>query len=197
MKEFILDALKAKTTPDFKLEHIFKAGKIDIACQFVISSLWIAKDVRRDVIVHLCFSGPSLPPKTISFYGKDIQGLLPTEQSIAQAIKNALTAGIKLNLEEEKQVSPGVIVAKRSVEKVMRNQKNLFYLHQNGTPIDGSKIPQNSGFVIGDYIGVPKNTEKLLKRIGAKSISLGPKMIFAAHCPTIINNELDKNESNN
>ena len=192
-----MDVLKARTSPDFKLSEIHEAGAIDNACQFVISSLWVAGDIRRDVVVHLCFSGPKSPPKTITFIGKYLKGLEPTEKSIAEAIKTALKVGLHLKLGEEKQVSAGIKISKQSVEKVVRSQKNLFYMHKKGELISNIKISNNSAFLIGDYIGVPKKTEKFLDRLGAKRISLGPKMIFAAHCPTIINNELDKQYENN
>ena len=39
---------------------------------------------------------------------------------------------------------------------------------------------------------MPKKTEKLLERIGAKKIKLGPKMLFASHCIVIVHNELDR-----
>jgi tRNA (pseudouridine54-N1)-methyltransferase len=189
--EFIMDALKARTNPNFRLTKLINV-KIDHACQFVLSSLWISKNVRRDVIVHLCFSGPSSPPKTISFYGGKIKGLRPTEQDIAKAIRKALEIGLELKLGEEKQASDGIIISKQSIERLVKSKKNIYYLNKKGEDIRKIKLLKNRVFVIGDYIGVPRNTERLLKNIGAKKLSLGPQMIFAAHCPIIINNELDR-----
>jgi len=45
---------------------------------------------------------------------------------------------------------------------------------------------------LGDFIGIPKNTEKLLKRLDAEKIKLGPVMLMASQCPILVHNELDR-----
>jgi len=69
MREFILLALKAKTSADFSLDNLVKAGRMDLVCRFVSNALFIANDLRRDTIVHVCMNGANDPPKIISFYG--------------------------------------------------------------------------------------------------------------------------------
>ena len=54
------------------------------------------------------------------------------------------------------------------------------------------KFNKDPTFIFGDYIGMPRKTEKLLERLGAKKVSLGPQMLFASNCITIVHNELDR-----
>ena len=39
---------------------------------------------------------------------------------------------------------------------------------------------------------VRKKTDKFLLRLGAEPISVGPKMLFASQCITLVHNELDR-----
>jgi len=195
MKEFILLALKAKTSPDFSLSKLPDAGRMDLVCRVISNTLWISNDLRRDTIIRVALSGPNSPPKTISFDGKNLIGLEPDERTIAQQIKLALKTGMDLKLKEEKEVSPGLIVSKKSVETLIKEtakDKQLVYLHKDGEDVRDFDFKRDIAFVLGDYIGLPKKTEKLLLGLGAKKVKLGPKMIFASHCPIIVHNELDR-----
>ena len=68
----------------------------------------------------------------------------------------------------------------------------MVYLSPKGKDIREFNFKEDTTFILGDYIGVPKNTQKLIKRLGAEQISLGPKMLFTSHCSVIIHNELDR-----
>ena len=194
MREFILLSLKGKTSPDFKLDKLPEAGRLDLVCRMVSNALWISNDLRRDTIVHVALSGPNSPPKIISFYGETLRGLEPDERSIAKAIKQALQEGLKLELNEEKEVQPGIKVSKKAFETLIKEKANkqLIYLHPEGADIRDFKFQKDMIFVLGDMIGLPRKTEKLLDRLGAKRVTLGPTMLFASHCSVIVHNELDR-----
>lgn len=195
MREFILLALKAKTSPEFSLENLPEAGRMDLVCRVVSNSLWISNDIRRDSAVHIAMSGPKAPPKIISFYGKSLKGLEPDERTIAKSIKLALKEGLKLKLNEEKGVSPGIKVSKKAFETLVKEKagtNRLIYLHPKGEDLRNFDFKENMVFVFGDHLGLPRKTEKLLDRLGAQKIKLGPKMLFASHCSVIVHNELDR-----
>ena len=192
MREFILLALKAKTSDNFSLDNLVKAGRMDLVCRFVSNTLFIANDLRRDTIVHVCMNGANDPPKIISFYGETLRGIEPDEKSIAIAIKLVLKEKLKLN--EEKLFPNGIKIQKKAFESLVKEKFNnqLIYLHPKGEDIRNFKFSDNVVFVLGDHIGLPKKTENLLDRLNAKKINLGPKMLFASHCSIIVHNELDR-----
>ncbi|MEK6816242.1 MAG: tRNA (pseudouridine(54)-N(1))-methyltransferase TrmY [Nanoarchaeota archaeon] len=195
MREFILRALKGKTTPDFSLDDLPNAGRMDLVCRCVSNALWISNDLRRDTIIHVAMDGPSLPPKIVSFNGLDLKGVRFDERDIAKHIQEALKRGKPLEINEEADVSPGIKVAKKSFEALVKEKSKtsqLFYLHKKGGDIREAELKGDVTFVFGDYIGMPRNTESLLDRLGAKKLTLGPVMLFASHCIIVAHNELDR-----
>lgn len=196
MREFILLALKATTNPDFNLLELPKAGRLDLVCRTISNTLFVSNDLRRDTAIHVCLNGPTNPPKTISFYGSDLKGVEPDEISIAKVIKKALLLGKNLNLNENKEVQQGVIASKKAFETLVKEKKNkqLIYLHKKGQDIREFEFENDLVFILGDFIGLPKKTERLLDRLNAKKIKVGPKMLFVSHCSIIVHNELDRRE---
>jgi tRNA (pseudouridine54-N1)-methyltransferase len=195
MREFILLALNCRTSPDFSLDNLVKAGRLDLVCRTISNVLFLSNSIRRDSVIHVVMNGPKFPPKIISFYGESLRGLEPDERSIAGAIKLALKAGLNLCLGEIKNVSWGINIAKISFEKFVKEKsehRQLIYLHKEGSDLREFKFEDDLLFVLGDYVGLPRKTEKLLDRFGAKRISLGPKMLFASHCSILVHNELDR-----
>ncbi|MEM5805493.1 MAG: hypothetical protein QW156_03190 [Candidatus Aenigmatarchaeota archaeon] len=51
---------------------------------------------------------------------------------------------------------------------------------------------ENVCFILGDHLGLNRNEEKFLKRVGVKKISLGKIEYLASHCITIVHYELDR-----
>lgn len=194
MKEFILLSLKARTDPDFSLDDLPGAGRMDLICRTISNTLWISNELRRDSVIHVSMNGPRASPKIISFDGKTLKGLDPDERSIAKAIKLALKEGLNLKLNEEKEVSGGIKISKKAFETLIKEKSGnqLVYLHPKGEDLREFRFNKDLIFILGDNIGLPRKTEKLLDRLGAKKIKLGPKMIFASHCPVIVHNELDR-----
>ncbi len=193
MRTFILRALKANTDGNFSLDKLKESGRLDLVCRFISNCLFISNSVRRDTIVKVCLDGSSLPPRAIIFSGEKLKGMEPDERNIAEHIKIALKKAKNLKLNESIDLNKGIKVEKKSFEVLIKEADNLIYLHKKGLDIRNFKLKNNSTFVFGDYIGLPRKTEKLLERLNAKKISLGPVMLFASHCPIIIHNELDRN----
>lgn len=199
MREFILLALKAKTSPDFDINNLAGEGRLDLVCRTVSNALFLANDLRKDVIVHVALTGPKHPPKLVSFYGERLAEVAPDERAIALIIRKALASGLGLSLNEEKEVTPGVRVAKKAFETLVKEKSKtsqLLYLNMKGEDVRIFKFRKDTVFVLGDVTGLPRKTEKLLDRLGADKIKLGPKVLFASHCPVLVHNELDRREMN-
>ncbi len=198
MREFILLALKARTTPDFELNELAEAGRMNTVCRTILNTLCLSNDLRRDTIIHVALSGPRSPPKIITFEGKTLKGIqIDDDQDIGRTIKSALKKGLNLKLNEEVEVSPGVKVSKKAFETLVKEKSKthqLIYLHQKGEDIRDFKFKENVLFALGDFIGLPRKTEKFLDNLSADRIKLGPKILFASHCPIIVHNELDRKE---
>ena len=194
MREFLLRALKARTDGNFSLDDLPDAGRLDLVARCISSALWLAKGLREDTIIHVNLEGPKYPPKIISFYGSKLKGFYFDEKGIAKFIKHALEKGINLKLNEELEVYPGIIVAKKSFEQLIKEKQDyqIIYLHKKGKDIKEFEFKDNILIVFGDYIGMPWKTEIFLQRHNAERVSLGKIEYHASQCITIANNELDR-----
>ena len=96
----------------------------------------------------------------------------------------------------KREASEGLSIEKKSFEALVKEKlkegKQVVYLHQEGKDIREAVLKEDIVVVFGDYIGMPRATEGLLDRLGAERVSLGPKMLFAAHCIIVVHNELDR-----
>ncbi|MGC8812614.1 MAG: tRNA (pseudouridine(54)-N(1))-methyltransferase TrmY [Candidatus Aenigmatarchaeota archaeon] len=196
MREFILRASKAVTHPYFNLNDLpSSAGRMDLVCRCISSALWVSNDLRRDTKIFVILEGPPNPPRTIVFDGNSLKGVNPDERNIASHIKKALEVGLNLGLEQEINVSPGIKVAKKSFESLIKEKSKetqLLYLHPEGKDIREIEIKENVAFILGDHIGIARKTEKLIERLNIEKVSLGSKIYLASHAIVIANYELDR-----
>ena len=64
-------------------------------------------------------------------------------------------------------------------------------MDKKGAGIRQLAFTKNPCFLLTDHIPMPKKSFSSLKRLGARKISLGPKMLFASQCIVLIHNQLD------
>jgi len=190
MREFVYYSAIARTSGNFQVEDLRKAGRMDIVCNVLISALFLSHKLREDFRLHLIFTGPPDPPKHLIFeYDPDIP---ISKKDIAGLIKKML---YKCNKKGKiTRVFPGCFIEKKSFQEVLKEleqqDKKIFILDKRGEDIRKieTKELQKAVFVIGDHEGLPK---KEIKRFKNK-ISIGNEVYFASQTIIIINNELDR-----
>ena len=191
MKHFVYFSAKARTSGNFDVNNLMKAGRMDIAIHSLISALFLSKNKRQDVKMHLVFYGAPNPPKHIEI--EINPGLDISKKDIAGLIKRIL---YKYKEGKKAEVFPGCFVEKKSflnvVEELAKDNK-IFLLDKKGEDIRKAKISKNCVFILGDQEGLPKKELKRLKKM-ATPITAGPKVYFASQVVTIVNNELDRRE---
>ena len=195
MREFVLLASKARTSPDFNLNNLPEAGRLDLVCRTISNSLFISNHMRQDTIIHIVLNGPKYPPKIISFNGDCLKNFEPDERAIASFINLALKKGTNLGLNKEIDVSPGIKISKKAFENLIKEKSEtsqLIYLHPKGEDLRKFSFKEDICFIFGDYLGIPKKTERFLDRFNAKKIKLSPITLFTSHCPILVHNELDR-----
>lgn len=140
--------------------------------------------------------GPPRPPLMLTFDASSLAGMDYHEAAIAATIQRVLKATKNLLPEEIANPQPGIYVQKKSFEALVREcceeGKQVFYLDPEGVDARDVKYKENVVVIFGDYIGMPSKSEKLLARLGAKEMTLGPVTLFASQCVTIVNNEMDR-----
>ncbi len=202
MREFIYYSGKARTTGNFDVHDLMKAGRMDIACHVVVGTFFLSHRIREDAKLHLVFYGMPDPPKHIEMQP---QRALPSdkEEGAKIDISKKDVAGLirrilfKYKPGQKTEAFPGFHVEKKSllkvVEELMNEGKTIYVLDKDGEDIRKAKIDRDCVFVLGDHEGLPIKELKRLKKM-AVSISIGDKMYFASQVVAIVNNELDRRE---
>ncbi len=181
-REFILFSRIGQTDSNFHSLH--DAGRLDIVHECIVSSLFLSHGLRRDVIFHAVLNGPPSPPVHIQINGStlyDVRTDMDTWQGI---LKKTLQGKPHPGITKDKTSFEALLKAKAQTQKV-------YVLEEDGKDINQIELSENSLFVLGDHVGLPKKVELFAQRFGEK-ISLGKTPFLAASCVTIINYTLDK-----
>jgi len=184
VREFILFSRIGQTDSNFNSLH--DAGRLDIMHECIVSSLFLSHSLRRDVIFHAVLNGPPNPPVHIKIDGQtlyDVRTDMETWQSI---IKKTLAG----------KEHPGISKDKTSFEALLKSKaetgnRGIYVLEERGKDLTDIEFGENSVFVLGDHVGMPKKAETFALRFGEK-ISLGKTPYLATSCITVINYTLDQ-----
>jgi tRNA (pseudouridine54-N1)-methyltransferase len=181
-REFILFSRIGQTDSNFHSLH--DAGRLDIVHECIVSSLFLSHGLRRDVTFHALLNGPPNPPVHIQIDGSALYDVR-TDMATWQVI-------LKKTLQGKQH--PGVSKDKTSFEALLKAKgqtQKIYVLEEDGKEINQVALAENSLFILGDHVGLPKKAEAFALRFGEK-ISLGKTPYLAASCITIINYTLDK-----
>lgn len=180
--DFILFSRLGRT--DSQFDSLHDAGRLDIVHECIVSSLFLSHGLRRDVTFHAVLNGPPNPPLHIKIDGSTLFDVR-TDIETWQTILRKVIAG---------KPHPGIFAKKAGFEALVRakaQRSKIYVLEEDGAEISQLQIPENSVFILGDHVGLPKKAEAFALRFGEK-ISLGKQPYLAASCITIINYIIDR-----
>ena len=181
-REFILFSRIGQTDSNFRSLH--DAGRLDIVHECIVGSLFLSHGLRRDVTFHAILNGPPNPPVHIQIDGSTLYDVR-TDMDTWQAILKKTLQG---------KPHPGITKDKTSFEALVKARaqtRKIYVLEEDGKDISSVELEENSLFILGDHVGLPKKAEVFAQRYGEK-ISLGKQPYLAASCITIINYTLDQ-----
>jgi len=160
-----------------------------------MNTIFVAQSHREDVIVHLVLESTRDYSRTITFDTRELRHIGGFhEQALLARIAAALDASVGMTKEASRAVESGIQVRTLSFEKLVQELAptwQLVVMDRKGTPIRDQQFSGNPCFILTDHIPMPKKSLSGLVRLGAQKISLGPRMLFASQCITLIHNELD------
>ncbi len=200
VREFVYYSASGVTAGNLIKDDLMKVGRIDIACQFIIQSLFISRAMRDDVKVHLILMGPPDSPKHLEIFpGKNLDGVEGkidiSKKDVAGLIRRML---YKYKKDVKVEVGAGYSVEKKGFVKLMeefnRDGKEIFILDKRGEDIRDVKFENDVVFVVGDHDGIPKNEMKWVKHVPMRKVRVSPKMLFASQVVTLVHNEIDRKE---
>jgi tRNA (pseudouridine54-N1)-methyltransferase len=180
-RQFILFSRLGKT--DAQFQNLHDAGRLDIAYECIVASLFLSHGIRRDVTFHAVLNGPPTPPLHVKIDGGKLYDVRTDVETWKQILRKVIAG----------KSHPGVTVDKASFEALLKSEAQtcqVYVLEEGGKKVAEMELADNAVFVLGDHVGLPRNVERFALRFGEK-ISLGKQPYLAASCITIINYLLD------
>ncbi|MEM3726434.1 MAG: tRNA (pseudouridine(54)-N(1))-methyltransferase TrmY [Candidatus Bathyarchaeia archaeon] len=184
MREFILYSRIGRT--DARWASLHDAGRLDIVYECIVASLFLSHGIRRDVVFHAILSGPPNPPLHLKVDGASLHDVRTDQETWRRLLKKVLSG----------RTHPGVSVERLSFEALLREKAEVekarvYVLEEGGRDVSEIGFTDNTVFVLGDHVGLPKKVEGYALRYGEK-VSLGKTLYLAASCITVLNYIMDR-----
>ena len=196
MPEFVVRCRKTSTDPDKLLDWIGAGAHAEYLPHMIVSALFLSKAHRPDVKLSLIFEETKDYSRRLVLDGRSLGSIGGhDEKSLLQFLANSLKEAGSLHKETSVTTAAGVIIETISFEHLVKREverSQVYVLDKKGPDIRELELSPDAIFVMTDHIPMPKKTFKSMLRQGVKQISLGPQMLHASQCMTLINNEYDR-----
>ena len=189
MRQFVVSGHDAPLSSDFSLDDLAGgAGRLDVLCRCVNSSLCLSHAIREDVRVWLVLQDEF----TVRFEGSELRNLHPDERSTAALVRNALDEKEGAIGHMAAESSPGVSISRRGFEDVLDEiDGTLIELHEEGEPVVEVEPPAESVFVLSDHRDFAEREAEVLTERADARVRLGPERLHADNAITVAHNWLD------
>ncbi|PNI05785.1 tRNA (pseudouridine(54)-N(1))-methyltransferase TrmY [Vibrio diazotrophicus] len=198
MRTFVLRARSAPTDSQKLQAEVGGKAHAEILAHGIMNAIFTAQSHREDAVIHLVLESTQDYSRTITIDANTISDVGGFHESalIALLVK-ALDKSLGMTKEQIREVQAGLTVQTISFEALvtkLADTHSMYMMDKKGESIRTIDIGPNPCFLLTDHIPMPKKTGNSLKRLGVEKLSLGPKMLFASQCITLIHNELDMRE---
>jgi tRNA (pseudouridine54-N1)-methyltransferase len=194
--EFAVRARAAPVDARRFLAAIGTGAGVEYLADILKSGLFVAQGHREDTAVHLVLEKSQDFSRILTFSGAELGSVSGLHESdLLDAIAHALKSAGTLSKDASVIDDRGVGVAATSFEhwvKASAENRQVFMLHPDGQDIREVELPIDPVFVMTDHTPMPKNTYSSMARQGVSKLSVGPIMLHAAQCISIIQNEMDR-----
>jgi tRNA (pseudouridine54-N1)-methyltransferase len=195
MREFVVVGHDAPTDPDFSLDDLPGAGRLDVLCRCLTSGLLRSHGVREDTRVHLVLADEF----SVRFDGGAVRRLNPDERSTAAVVRGALGRHDEAVGAMPVETHPGVELRRRGLADTLAavaERATLVALHEDGTPVtewdpfDRDDFP-DAAFVLSDHRDLTGEERDLLTEVADRRLRLGPEPLHADQAIVVAHHFLD------
>jgi tRNA (pseudouridine54-N1)-methyltransferase len=190
MREFVVVGHEAPTTPEFSLDDLPGAGRLDVLCRCVTSAFCLSHDIRETVRVRLVLGDEYV----VRFEGSELRHLRPDERSAASLVRGALEARDGAIGAMAVNPSSGVYIRSGGLETALdavADSATLLELHEDGDSIATLDPPADPAFVLSDHRNFTDAEAETLADAADERVSVGPEALHADQAVTVAHNYLD------
>jgi len=190
MRQFIVVGHDAPTTPEFSLDDLPGAGRLDLLARCVTSSLLLSHGIREDVRTHLVLADEF----TVTLDGSTLRRLNPDERSTAALVRTALEQREDAIGRMPVETSPGVSLVRGGLAETLdavADDGPLCLLHEEGTPAPDLDPPSEPVFLLSDHRDFTDEELSLAGERADARVRLGPERLHADQAITVAHNWLD------
>lgn len=190
MRQFVIVGHDAPTTPEFSLDSLPGAGRLDLLARCVTSSLLLSHGIRTDVRTHLILGDEY----TVTFDGESVKRLNPDERSTAALVRGALEQRKEAVGRMAVETSPGVSLTRGGLEPTLEaiaSDGTVLTLHEDGAPVAESAPVANPIFVLSDHHEFAATERSAIREHSDQQRSIGPEALHADQAITVAHNWLD------
>lgn len=190
MRQILVNGHDVPTSPEFSLDALPEAGRLDLLARCVTASLLLSHGIRENVRTWLVLADTF----TIRFEGSELRQLHPDERSTAAHIKNALKERDEAIGHMEVEVSPGIYLSRLGFDETLEKASQdgtLLELHPDGTPLADTQPPSDPLVVLSDHQNLPAEHAETLAQLRDEQLALGPEILHADHAIAVTHNWLD------
>ena len=190
MREFVVVGHEAPTTPEFSLDDLPGAGRLDVLCRCVTAAFRLSHDFRDEVRVRIVLDDEYV----VRFEGSELRHLRPDERSAASLVRGALEARDGAIGAMAVNPSPGVYIRSGGLETALdavADSATLLELHEDGDSIATLDPPADPAFVLSDHRNFTDAEAETLADAADERVSVGPEALHADQAVTVAHNYLD------
>jgi tRNA (pseudouridine54-N1)-methyltransferase len=186
MRNFIFVSHTVPVDAQWNLKDLCgAAGRVDVLCRALQSTLFLSHDLRQDTKVTFIFHNG---PATAVQFDASVNRLNPDERSTAARIQQALQARHDDPWWEE--IQQGINVAPYTLAEVLEEMDGtIVVLDKDGSHLEETTLPVDPIFVMGDH--QPLTEAELAPTGDAMRVSLGPVWYHGNHVASILQYKLD------
>jgi tRNA (pseudouridine54-N1)-methyltransferase len=190
MRQFLIVGHDAPTTPDFSLDDLPGAGRLDVLCRAVTAAFLLSHDIRDDVRVRVVLADEF----TLRFEGAELRRLNPDERSTGALVRTALEQREEAIGHVPVETSPGVYLTRQDTEAALSaaaDEGTVVQLHPDGEAAADVDPPDDPVFVLSDHQPFTDSETRLLDDVAETRVSLGPRALHGSQAITVAHNWLD------
>jgi tRNA (pseudouridine54-N1)-methyltransferase len=190
MRQFVVVGHDAPTTPDFSLDDLPGAGRLDLLARCVTSSLLQSHGIRESARIHLVLADEF----RVTVDGRTIRGLHPDERSTAAQIRAALEQRTEAVGRMAVETSPGISLTRVGLAGTLdavATEGTVCLLQETGTPAADLAPPADPVCLLSDHHDFTDGDRAVLKGFVDERVALGPEPLHADQAITVAHNWLD------